>query len=160
MTATTTRDKVIKNAQNTTRAGANIYTTTLLTLKTNIQTFCTIDKQQTWHWAIKHMAIRPDVIHDYLLTWLSQVCTTVSLNNDAYTGKTDHLRHGPFDILGGAWVFFEKNFLAPILAKKNNFAQWHCEKNNLSPIVTQNSLIGMFEMSKPNIFSGSLRSPQ
>ena len=29
------------------------------------------------------------------------------------------LRHGPFDILGGgAWVFFEKNFLALILAKK------------------------------------------
>ena len=72
------------------------------------------------------------------------------------------LRHGPFDILGGggAWVFFEKNFLAPILAKKNNLAQWHCEKNNLSPIVTQNSLIGMFEMSKSKNFSGSLRSPE
>ena len=28
------------------------------------------------------------------------------------------LRHGPFDILGGAWFFFEKNFLALILAKK------------------------------------------
>ena len=31
------------------------------------------------------------------------------------------LRHGPFDILGGgggAWVFFEKKFLALILAKK------------------------------------------
>ena len=49
---------------------------------------------------------------------------------------------------GGAWVFFEKNFLALILAKKNNLAQWYCEKNNLSPIVTQNSLTGMFEMSK------------
>ena len=61
---------------------------------------------------------------------------------------------------GGAWVFFEKNFLAPILAKKNNLAQWHCEKNNLSPIVTQNSLIGMFEMSKSKKFSGSLRSPE
>ena len=61
---------------------------------------------------------------------------------------------------GGAWVFFEKNFLALILAKKNNLAQWHCEKNNLSPIVTQNSLIGMFEMSKSKIFSGSLRSPE
>ena len=43
-------------------------------------------------------------------------------------------RHGPFDILGGAWNFFEKNFLALILAEKNNLAQWHCEKNNLSPI--------------------------
>ena len=72
------------------------------------------------------------------------------------------LRHGPFDILGGggAWVFFEKNFLALILAKKNNLAQWHCEKNNLSPIVTQNSLIGMFEMSKSKKFSGLLRSPE
>ena len=31
-----------------------------------------------------------------------------------------HIRHGPFDILGGGgpWVFFEKNFLALILAKK------------------------------------------
>ena len=45
------------------------------------------------------------------------------------------LRHGPFDILGGAWNFFEKNFLALILTKKNNIAQWHSEKNNLSPIV-------------------------
>ena len=28
-------------------------------------------------------------------------------------------RHGPFDILGGgAWNFFEKNFLALILTKK------------------------------------------
>ena len=45
------------------------------------------------------------------------------------------VRHGPFDILGGAWNFFEKNFLALILIKKNNIAQWHSEKNNLSPIV-------------------------
>ena len=46
------------------------------------------------------------------------------------------IRHGPFDILGGgAWNFFEKNFLALILTKKNNIAQWHSEKNNLSPIV-------------------------
>ena len=60
---------------------------------------------------------------------------------------------------GGAWVFFEKNFLALILAKKNNLAQLHCEKNNLSLIVTQNSLTGMFEMSKSKKFSGSLRSP-
>ena len=47
------------------------------------------------------------------------------------------VRHGPFDILGGgggAWNFFEKKFLALILAEKNNLAQWHCEKNNLSPI--------------------------
>ena len=35
---------------------------------------------------------------------------------------------------GGAWNFFEKNFLALILPEKNNLAQWHCEKNNLSPI--------------------------
>ena len=36
-------------------------------------------------------------------------------------------RHGPFDILGGGGLgFFEKNFLALILAKKNNRAQWHC----------------------------------
>ena len=41
VTATTIRDKVIKNSKNTTRAGANIYPTTLLVLKTNIQTFCT-----------------------------------------------------------------------------------------------------------------------
>ena len=61
---------------------------------------------------------------------------------------------------GGAWVFFEKNFLALFLAKKNNLAQWPCEKNNLSPIVTQNSLIGMFEMSKSQKFSASLRSPE
>ena len=36
---------------------------------------------------------------------------------------------------GGAWNFFEKKFLALILTKKNNIAQWHSEKNNLSPIV-------------------------
>ena len=60
------------------------------------------------------------------------------------------LRHSPFDILvGGELGFFsKKKFLALILAKKNNLAQWHFEKNNLSPIDTQNSLIGMFEMSK------------
>ena len=47
------------------------------------------------------------------------------------------LRHGPFDILGGggAWDILEKNFLALILTKKNKLAQWHSEKNNLSPIV-------------------------
>ena len=47
-----------------------------------------------------------------------------------------YLRHGPFDILGGgAWDILEKNFLALILTKKNKLAQWHSEKNNLSPIV-------------------------
>ena len=47
-----------------------------------------------------------------------------------------HIRHGPFDILGGgAWAILEKNFLALILTKKNKLAQWHSEKNNLSPIV-------------------------
>ena len=67
------------------------------------------------------------------------------------TQAASFLRHGPFDIQGGGGglgFFFEKNFLALILAKKNNPAQWHSEKNYLSPIVTQNSLIGMFEMSK------------
>ena len=46
-------------------------------------------------------------------------------------------RHGPFDILGGggAWDILEKKFLALILTKKNKLAQWHSEKNNLSPIV-------------------------
>ena len=45
------------------------------------------------------------------------------------------LRHGPFDILGGGgWDILEKNFLALILTKKNKLAQWHSEKNNLSPI--------------------------
>ena len=34
------------------------------------------------------------------------------------------------------------------------------EKNNLSPIVTQNSHIGIFEMSKSKKNSGSLRSPE
>ena len=54
-----------------------------------------------------------------------------------YPREDPELRHGPFDILGGggAWNFFEKNFLALILSKKNNIAQWHSEKNNLSPIV-------------------------
>ena len=71
------------------------------------------------------------------------------------------LRHGPFDILGGGGLeFFRKKILALILAKKNSLAQWHCEKNNLSPIVPQNSLICMFEMSKFKKFSGSLRSPE
>ena len=38
------------------------------------------------------------------------------------------IRHGPFDILGGAWNFFKKNFLALVLTKKNNIAQWHSEQ--------------------------------
>ena len=76
--------------------------------------------------------------------------------------KAVRFRHGPFDILGGGGLgfFFEKNFLALILALKNNLAQWHCEKNNLSSIVTDNSLISMFEMSKSKKFSGSLRSQE
>ena len=80
----------------------------------------------------------------------------------AISGKAwNLLRHGPFDIQGGGGLgFFRKNFLDLILAKNNNLAQWHCEKNNLSPIVTQNSLIGMFEMSKSKKISGSLRSPE
>ena len=49
---------------------------------------------------------------------------------------------------GGLVLFFEKKLLSLILALKNNLAQWHCEKNNMSSIVIQNSLIGMFEMSK------------
>ena len=54
------------------------------------------------------------------------------MSTRSYTqnAKAD-LRHGPFDILGGgggAWNFFEKNFLALILTKKNNIAQWHSEK--------------------------------
>ena len=52
-------------------------------------------------------------------------------------GRLVAIRHGPFDILGGggAWAILEKNFLALILTKKNKLAQWHSEKNNLSPIV-------------------------
>ena len=47
-----------------------------------------------------------------------------------------NVRHGPFDILGGgAGIFWKKKFLALILTKKNKLAQWHSEKNNLSPIV-------------------------
>ena len=36
---------------------------------------------------------------------------------------------------GGGWDILEKKFLALILTKKNKLAQWHSEKNNLSPIV-------------------------
>ena len=60
---------------------------------------------------------------------------------------------------GGLGFFSKKNSLLWFWLKKNNLAQRHCEKNNLSPIVTQNSLTGMFEMSKSKNFSGSLRSP-
>ena len=86
-------------------------------------------------------------------TRLTSICLTIWNRRDL---GTVHLIFWG----GGAWVFFEQNFLALILAKKNNLAQWHCEKNNLSPIVTQNSLIGMLEMSKSKNFSGSLRSPE
>ena len=74
--------------------------------------------------------------------------------------RTDKARSIWYSGGGGLGFFSKKNFLALILAKKYNLAQWHCEKNNLSPIVTQNSLIGMFEMSKSKKFSGSLRSPE
>ena len=36
---------------------------------------------------------------------------------------------------GGSWDILEKKFLALILTLKNYLAQWHSEKNNLSPIV-------------------------
>ena len=47
------------------------------------------------------------------------------------------VRHGPFDILGGGGlgIFSKKISLLWFCQKKNNIAQWHSEKNNLSPIV-------------------------
>ena len=72
--------------------------------------------------------------------------------------EEEDLRHGPFDILGGAWNFFEKNFLALILSKKNNIAQWHSEKNNLSPIVLPK--LTYRHRQNPKFSSGSLRSPE
>ena len=59
---------------------------------------------------------------------------------------------------GGAWNFFEKNFLALILTKKNNIAQWHSEKNNLSPIVYPK--LTYRHRQNPKFSSGSLRSPE
>ena len=43
-------------------------------------------------------------------------------------------RHGPFDILGGLG-YFGKKIPCSDFGLKNNLAQWHSEKNNLSPIV-------------------------
>ena len=68
------------------------------------------------------------------------------------------LRHGPFDIRGGLGFFRKKNFLALILAKKIILLNGNVKKINPSQIITLNSLIGMFEMSKSKKLSGSLRS--
>ena len=41
-------------------------------------------------------------------------------------------RGRPFDILGGAWVIFQKKFLSLVLKKKNNLSLKRVKKNNLS----------------------------
>ena len=72
------------------------------------------------------------------------------------------IRHGPFDILGGGGLglFSKKISLLQFWLKKIILLNGTVKKNYLSPIhvVTQNSLIRMFEMSKSKNFSGSLRS--
>ena len=42
------------------------------------------------------------------------------------------IRERPLDSQGGAWVFFEKNILALVLAKKIILALTMCEKNILA----------------------------
>ena len=45
------------------------------------------------------------------------------------------VRERPLDSQGGAWVFFEKNILALVLAKQNILALTMCEKNILAPSI-------------------------
>ena len=40
------------------------------------------------------------------------------------------LRDRPFDILGGAWYIYQKNFLSLDMQEKNNLAHKEVQKNN------------------------------
>ena len=79
------------------------------------------------------------------------VCNLISgMTSDklAYSGKLylvydysacyfkKYVRHGPFDIRGGGGLeFFSKKISLLWFWLKENIAQWHSEKNNLSPTV-------------------------
>ena len=63
---------------------------------------------------------------------LTTLCLFQSPNGLTALNWSPSIRGRPFDILGGAWVIFQKKFLSLVLKEKNNLSLKRVKKNNLS----------------------------